>query len=111
MNNKYFDKVVDKNYFAPTKPVIVNLENIAKVYGVGDLEVRALNSISLTIEQGEYCSIMGASGSGKSTAMNIIGCLDKPTAGHYYLDGVDVAQMPETELAGIRNLKLGFEIG
>ncbi|HEY9813477.1 MAG TPA: ABC transporter ATP-binding protein [Candidatus Sericytochromatia bacterium] len=108
MNNKYFDNVVDKNYFAPTKPVIVNLENIAKVYGVGDLEVRALNSISLTIEQGEYCSIMGASGSGKSTAMNIIGCLDKPTAGHYYLDRVDVSQLADDELAKIRNLKLGF---
>src|SRR4028119_2346756 len=108
MNNKYFDNVVDKNYFLPQKPVIVNLENIAKVYGVGDLEVRALNSVSLTIEQGEYCSIMGASGSGKSTAMNIIGCLDKPTAGHYYLDRVDVSQLGDSELAGIRNLKIGF---
>jgi putative ABC transport system ATP-binding protein len=108
MNNKYFDNVVDKNHSAPTKPVIVKLENIAKVYGIGDLEVRALNSISLTIEQGEYCSIMGASGSGKSTAMNIIGCLDKPTAGHYYLDRVDVSQLGDDELAKIRNLKLGF---
>ncbi len=108
MNNKYFDNVVDKNYFLPAQPVIVNLENIAKVYGVGDLEVRALNSVSLTIEQGEYCSIMGASGSGKSTAMNIIGCLDKPTAGHYYLDRVDVSQLADDELAKIRNLKLGF---
>ncbi len=108
MSNKYFDGVIDKNYFAPTKSVIVNLENIAKVYGVGDLEVRALNSVSLTIEQGEYCSIMGASGSGKSTAMNIIGCLDKPTAGHYYLDRVDVSQLADDELAKIRNLKLGF---
>ncbi|HEY9694092.1 MAG TPA: ABC transporter ATP-binding protein [Oculatellaceae cyanobacterium] len=108
MNHQYFDEVIDKNSFVPTKPVIVNLENIAKVYGVGDLEVRALNSVSLTIEQGEYCSIMGASGSGKSTAMNIIGCLDKPTAGHYYLDRVDVSQLADDELAKIRNLKLGF---
>jgi len=108
MNNKYFDNVVDKNYFALTKQIIVNLENIAKIYGVGDLEVRALNSVSLTIEQGEYCSIMGASGSGKSTAMNIIGCLDKPTAGRYYLDRVDVSQLADDELAKIRNLKLGF---
>ena len=91
-----------------SKPVVVGLEEVTKVYGIGDLEVRALNGVSLTVRQGEYCSIMGASGSGKSTAMNIIGCLDRPTSGSYYLDGVDVAQMPETELAGIRNLKLGF---
>jgi putative ABC transport system ATP-binding protein len=93
---------------AAEKPVIVGLEDVTKVYGIGDLEVRALNGVSLTVTQGEYCSIMGASGSGKSTAMNIIGCLDRPTSGRYYLDGVDVAQMPEGELAGIRNLKLGF---
>ena len=91
-----------------SKPVIVGLEDVTKVYGIGDLEVRALNGVSLTVTQGEYCSIMGASGSGKSTAMNIIGCLDRPTSGSYYLDGVDVAQMPEAELAGIRNLKLWF---
>ncbi|MBW3587534.1 MAG: ABC transporter ATP-binding protein [Cyanobacteria bacterium 0813] len=91
-----------------SKPVVVGLEEVTKVYGMDDLEVRALNGVSFTVRQGEYCSIMGASGSGKSTAMNIIGCLDRPTSGSYYLDGVDVAQMPETELAGIRNLKLGF---
>ncbi|WP_242031931.1 ABC transporter ATP-binding protein [Microcoleus sp. FACHB-672] len=75
---------------------------------MGNTEVRALNGVDLTIEQGEYCSIMGASGSGKSSAMNIIGCLDRPTSGKYYLDGLDVAEMDETELAKIRNLKLGF---
>jgi putative ABC transport system ATP-binding protein len=90
------------------KAVIVGLENITKFYGIGDLEVRALDGVSLTIHQGEYCAIMGASGSGKSTAMNIIGCLDRPTSGSYYLDGVDVAQMSENDLAKIRNLKLGF---
>ncbi|HLO47020.1 MAG TPA: ABC transporter ATP-binding protein [Kamptonema sp.] len=90
------------------KPIIIGLKDVTKVYGVGDLEVRALNGVSLTVKQGEYCAIMGASGSGKSTAMNIIGCLDRPTSGSYYLDGVDVAQMPEDDLAGIRNLKLGF---
>jgi putative ABC transport system ATP-binding protein len=90
------------------KRAIVQLENVCKVYGMGDIEVRALNGVSLTVEQGEYCSIMGASGSGKSTAMNIIGCLDRPTSGRYFLDGVDVARMPEGELAKIRNLKLGF---
>ncbi|WP_293325675.1 ABC transporter ATP-binding protein [Microcoleus sp. PH2017_30_WIL_O_A] len=98
----------DLDLQATSKPVIVGLQDITKVYGIGDLEVRALNGVSLTVTQGEYCSIMGASGSGKSTAMNIIGCLDRPTSGSYYLDGVDVAQMPESELAGIRNLKLGF---
>lgn len=89
-------------------PVIVRLENISKVYGTGDTTVNALNKVSLNVEQGEYCSIMGASGSGKSTAMNIIGCLDQPTSGHYYLDGVDVANLGDDDLARIRNLKIGF---
>lgn len=92
----------------PHKPVIVRLENISKVYGMGDVEVRALEDVSLTVEQGEYCSIMGPSGSGKSTAMNVIGCLDRPSSGSYYLDGVDVAKMPSNQLAQIRNQKLGF---
>ena len=91
-----------------TKSVIVRLENISKVYGSGETEVRALGDVNLIVEQGEYCSIMGASGSGKSTAMNIIGCLDRPTAGHYYLDKVDVAQLADADLAHIRNLKIGF---
>lgn len=90
------------------KPVIIRLEDVFKVYGSGNTEVRALNSVSLIIEQGEYCSIMGASGSGKSTAMNIIGCLDRPTSGSYYLDGVDVSRLADTDLAGIRNIKIGF---
>jgi putative ABC transport system ATP-binding protein len=87
---------------------IINLENVFKIYGSGETEVKALNDINLTIQEGEYCSIMGPSGSGKSTAMNIIGCLDRPSAGHYYLDGVDVAQMNDKSLAHIRNKKLGF---
>jgi putative ABC transport system ATP-binding protein len=90
------------------QPVIIRLEDIFKVYGSGEAEVRALNGVDLIVEQGEYCSIMGPSGSGKSTAMNIIGCLDRPTSGHYYLDNLDVAQMEDTELAQIRNKKLGF---
>lgn len=93
---------------SPKKPVVIRIEDIYKVYGVGDIEVRALNGINLIVEKGEYCSIMGASGSGKSTAMNIIGCLDRPTSGHYYLDGVDVSGLPDSELAKIRNLKIGF---
>jgi len=90
------------------KPVIVRLEDISKIYGSGETEVRALVDVNLTVEQGEYCAIMGASGSGKSTAMNVIGCLDRPTAGHYYLDNVDVAQLGDAQLAHIRNLKIGF---
>ncbi|MCG6138152.1 MAG: ABC transporter ATP-binding protein [Nostoc sp. LLA-1] len=87
---------------------IIRLENIFKIYGSGETEVKALNDVNLTIYEGEYCSIMGPSGSGKSTAMNIIGCLDRPTTGHYYLDNLDVAQMNDADLAKIRNKKLGF---
>ena len=87
---------------------IIQLENIAKTYGSGETEVRALADVNLIIEPGEYCSIMGASGSGKSTVMNVIGCLDRPTSGSYYLDGLDVAQLSDTELAHIRNRKIGF---
>ncbi|MBD1219235.1 MAG: ABC transporter ATP-binding protein [Anabaena sp. CoA2_C59] len=87
---------------------MIRLEDIFKVYGMGEIEVKALNNVNLVIKQGEYCSIMGPSGSGKSTAMNIIGCLDRPSAGNYYLDNLNVAQMNDTELAHIRNKKLGF---
>ncbi|WP_275993533.1 ABC transporter ATP-binding protein [Argonema antarcticum] len=90
------------------KQVIIRLENISKVYGMGETLVHAIRDASLTVEQGEYCSIMGASGSGKSSVMNIIGCLDRPTSGHYYLDRVDVSQLGDSELARIRNIKLGF---
>jgi putative ABC transport system ATP-binding protein len=100
-----------KDFLPPqpeSQPVIIRLENIFKIYGSGETEVKALNNINLIIEQGDYCSIMGASGSGKSTAMNIIGCLDRPTSGHYYLDSLEVAQTNDTDLAHIRNKKLGF---
>ena len=90
------------------KSIIIRLEDISKVYGSGDTEVKALQEVNLVVEEGEYCSIMGASGSGKSTAMNIIGCLDRPSSGSYYLDRVDVSQLPDAELAKIRNQKLGF---
>ncbi|TBR58823.1 ABC transporter [Westiellopsis prolifica IICB1] len=90
------------------KSSIIQLENIFKIYGSGETEVKALNDVNLVIHEGEYCSIMGPSGSGKSTAMNIIGCLDRPTSGHYYLDNLDVAQMNDSELAHIRNKKIGF---
>lgn len=87
---------------------IIRFDHISKIYGSGNTEVRALSDVNLSVHAGEYCSIMGPSGSGKSTAMNIIGCLDRPTDGRYDLDGVDVAQLPDAELAHIRNRKIGF---
>ncbi len=87
---------------------IIQLEGITKLYQMGEVTVNALDGVDLTVEQGEYCSIMGASGSGKSTMMNIIGCLDRPTAGRYYLDSLEVANVPDNDLAKIRNQKLGF---
>jgi putative ABC transport system ATP-binding protein len=111
MNNQSSDRRSlnrGNNNPAIQKQYIIRLQNVTKIYGIGETEVRALAGVSLTVEQGEYCSIMGASGSGKSTAMNIIGCLDRPTSGRYYLDRVDVSQLEDAQLAGIRNLKLGF---
>lgn len=87
---------------------IVQMENIAKIYGSGDVEVRALDGVNLTIETGEYCAIMGPSGSGKSTLMNTIGCLDSPSQGTYLLDRVDVSSLNDDRLAEIRNQKIGF---
>ncbi len=92
---------------ASGKPVI-RLENVHKTYDLGEIQVQALRGISLEVRQGEFVAVMGPSGSGKSTVMNILGCLDRPTRGHYYLDGVDVSGMSKTELARIRNRKLGF---
>ena len=88
--------------------VIIRLENVSKIYGSGETMVKALNNINLSLKKGEYCAIMGASGSGKSTAMNIIGCLDRPTSGSYYLENLDVSTLPDGDLAQIRNRKIGF---
>lgn len=88
-------------------PLIVG-EDIWKVYRVGDVEVQALRGVSVTIEQGEFVAIMGSSGSGKSTLMNVLGCLDQPTKGHYRLNGVEVGQLRPDQLAEIRNQQIGF---
>ncbi|MBE9223085.1 ABC transporter ATP-binding protein [Cyanobacterium stanieri LEGE 03274] len=88
--------------------ILIKLENIYKIYGSGNTEVVALSGVNLTIESGEYCSIMGTSGSGKSTMMNILGCLDRPTKGEYYLNGDNVASLSSRQLAIIRNQSIGF---
>lgn len=87
---------------------LIQLDRVSKTYGSGELKVHALRHVSLTINSGEYCAIMGASGSGKSTAMNLIGCLDRPSEGEYFLDGEPVATLDDDELAEIRNRKIGF---
>ena len=87
---------------------IIKIENLEKIYDTGAIQVHALKKINLLIEQGEYVAIMGQSGSGKSTLMNILGCLDRPTGGHYYLDGIDVGKLSENKLSAVRNKKIGF---
>ena len=87
---------------------IINVEGLHKFYQMGETRVHALRGLSIEIRRGEFVAIMGASGSGKSTFMNILGCLDKPSSGRYLLEGVDVAGLEKTELAKIRNRKIGF---
>lgn len=91
-----------------TDSVIIRTDQLKKIYQMGEVEVPALNGVSITIQEGEFVAIMGPSGSGKSTLMNILGCLDSPTDGQYYLDDQDVSKLNRAQLAHIRNEKLGF---
>jgi putative ABC transport system ATP-binding protein len=107
-----FQRKRKESYTAPVNesghPAVIDIRDITKTYEMGDIEVHALRGVTLRVYQGEFISIMGPSGSGKSTMMHILGALDQPTSGEYYLDGVDVAQLKDQELARIRNQKIGF---
>src|SRR5213596_4115381 len=97
-----------RNSIRPTGPMVIDIENITKDYVMGEEVVRALRGVSLQIRRNEYLAIMGPSGSGKSTLMNMLGCLDTPTAGRYEFNGKNVAEMVDDELAEIRNREIGF---
>ncbi len=92
----------------PAGPLVIDIEGVTKLYKMGDEIIRALRGVTLSIRRNEYLAIMGPSGSGKSTLMNMLGCLDTPTAGHYQFSGKDVASMVDDELADIRNREIGF---
>ncbi len=89
-------------------PAVISVKNLVKTYVVGEVEVPALRGINLDVQPGEFLAVTGASGSGKSTFMHIVGCLDKPSSGQYFLDGQDVSRMSRDQLAAVRNRKIGF---
>ena len=89
-------------------PTVISAKNLVKTYVVGEVEVKALRGVNLDVERGEFLAVTGASGSGKSTFMHIVGCLDRPTSGQYLLDGQDVSRMSKDALAAVRNTKIGF---
>ena len=105
---KLFNRNGAKNAEPIDDDVVIDIRNITKVYQMGDIEVRALNGVDLKVRRGEFLAIMGPSGSGKSTMMNILGALDQPSSGEFYLDGQDVSRLNESELARARNEKIGF---
>ena len=92
----------------PPEPALLRVEEVHKYYELGETRVHALRGVSLEVARGEFVAVMGASGSGKSTFMNILGCLDKPSSGRYWLEGTDVSERSKRELAAIRNRKIGF---
>src|SRR5262249_21049030 len=104
----FVDFARDDNSSVMNNSALVRLLDVHKVYRTGEMEVAAVRGVSLEIKQGEFIALMGASGSGKSTLMNILGCLDKPSSGHYFLDDSDVSELNRDQLAEIRNRKLGF---
>ena len=87
---------------------VIRVENVSRIYSVEEQSVKALDDVSISVRKGEYVAIMGPSGSGKSTMMNILGCLDSPTCGAYYLEGTDVSQMDDDRLSDVRNRQIGF---
>ena len=104
-----FEKLTRSRYLTENvTDELIRLENLVKIYDTGAIRVMGLKKINLTIHRGEFVAIMGHSGSGKSTLMNILGCLDRPTLGHYYLDGIDTAALSPDELSAVRNKKIGF---
>lgn len=89
-------------------PTVIEVRDLTRIYHIGDVDVHALAGVDLTVESGEFLAIVGASGSGKSTLMNILGCLDRPSSGHYLFEGLDVAELAEPALARIRSERIGF---